>query len=233
MLDSDTALVYPIMHYVLDMNPGWKGDQLNICVRDGVRVSSSNRINHRFSLTEETSAGVFTVKIRDLREEDSGKYWCGEESSGSFIFTEVQLHVHRVSGFSVTALVSVGLVLLAVFLALVLFKIKRSRKHDVISSDRRETEGHQTDREEIQVSDPESPSSHPQSPLMGSCTPLSVSRSTKSLSVTLQSDSVKTRFTVIMRPSITASDQNNISTGYQNLSLRIMTEPLVKIVLFY
>ncbi|XP_043101440.1 natural cytotoxicity triggering receptor 2-like [Puntigrus tetrazona] len=72
-----------------------RGDQPNICIRDGLRVSSSNRINHRFSLTEETSAGVFTVKIRDLREEDSGKYWCGEESSGSFIFTEVQLHVTR------------------------------------------------------------------------------------------------------------------------------------------
>uniref|UniRef100_A0A672K9J3 Immunoglobulin domain-containing protein n=1 Tax=Sinocyclocheilus grahami TaxID=75366 RepID=A0A672K9J3_SINGR len=67
--------------------------QLNICVRDGVHVSSNNRTNGRFSLTEETSAGVFTVKISNLRAEDSGKYWCAEESSGSFIFTEVQLHV--------------------------------------------------------------------------------------------------------------------------------------------
>uniref|UniRef100_A0A8C2DAR3 Ig-like domain-containing protein n=1 Tax=Cyprinus carpio TaxID=7962 RepID=A0A8C2DAR3_CYPCA len=72
-----------------------RGDQPNICIRDGDRVSSNDRINGRFSLTEETSAGVFTVKISDLREEDSGKYWCAEESSGSFIFTEVQLHVTR------------------------------------------------------------------------------------------------------------------------------------------
>ncbi len=71
-----------------------RGDEPNICVRDGVRVSSSNSTNGRFSLTEETSAGVFTVKISDLRAEDSGKYWCGEESSGSFVFTEVQLHVN-------------------------------------------------------------------------------------------------------------------------------------------
>ncbi|XP_026053600.1 polymeric immunoglobulin receptor-like [Carassius auratus] len=70
-----------------------RGDQPNICFIDGVRVSSNNRINSRFSLTEETSAGVFTVNISDLRAEDSGKYWCAEESSGSFIFTEVQLHV--------------------------------------------------------------------------------------------------------------------------------------------
>ncbi len=66
-----------------------RGDQLNICIRDGVHVSSSNSTNSRFSLTEETSAGVFTVKISNLRAEDSGKYWCSEESSGSFIFAEV------------------------------------------------------------------------------------------------------------------------------------------------
>uniref|UniRef100_A0A672K6V0 Immunoglobulin domain-containing protein n=1 Tax=Sinocyclocheilus grahami TaxID=75366 RepID=A0A672K6V0_SINGR len=133
-----------------------RGDQLNICVRDGVHVSSNNRTNGRFSLTEETSAGVFTVKISNLRAEDSGKYWCAEESSGSFIFTEVQLHV--TGGFSVTAAVSVGLILLAVCLVLVLFKIKHCSKHG-------ETQKHTTEhlinlsfsaQEEIQVSDPES-----------------------------------------------------------------------------
>ncbi|XP_016119132.1 polymeric immunoglobulin receptor-like, partial [Sinocyclocheilus grahami] len=131
-----------------------RGDQLNICVRDGVHVSSNNRTNGRFSLTEETSAGVFTVKISNLRAEDSGKYWCAEESSGSFIFTEVQLHV--TGGFSVTAAVSVGLILLAVCLVLVLFKIKHCSKHDFVSSDRRETGDHEAAQEEIQVSDPES-----------------------------------------------------------------------------
>ncbi len=69
-----------------------RGDQLNICIRDRFHVSSNNS---RFSLTEETSAGVFTVKISNLRAEDSGKYWCSEESSGSFISTEVHLHVTR------------------------------------------------------------------------------------------------------------------------------------------
>ncbi|CAM4455187.1 unnamed protein product [Leuciscus chuanchicus] len=70
-----------------------RGDQPNICVRDGVRVSSNTRTNGRFSLTDETSAGVFTVNISNLTEEDSGKYWCAEETSGSFVFTEVHLHV--------------------------------------------------------------------------------------------------------------------------------------------
>ncbi|XP_016324611.1 CMRF35-like molecule 6 [Sinocyclocheilus anshuiensis] len=72
-----------------------RGDQPNICVRDGFHVSSNNSTNGRFSLIEETSAGVFTVKISNLRAEDAGKYWCAEESSGSFIFTEVQLHMTR------------------------------------------------------------------------------------------------------------------------------------------
>ncbi|RXN13522.1 polymeric immunoglobulin receptor-like protein [Labeo rohita] len=81
--------------YIRNQNQGFfcRGDQINICVRDGVRVSSNNRINGRFSLTDETSAGVFTVNISNLTAEDSGKYWCAEENSGSFIFTEVQLHV--------------------------------------------------------------------------------------------------------------------------------------------
>ncbi|XP_048051035.1 polymeric immunoglobulin receptor-like [Megalobrama amblycephala] len=40
-----------------------RGDQPNICVRDGVRVSSNKRRNGRFSVTDETSAGVSTVNI--------------------------------------------------------------------------------------------------------------------------------------------------------------------------
>ncbi|RXN09277.1 polymeric immunoglobulin receptor-like protein [Labeo rohita] len=82
--------------YIRNQNRGFfcRGDQINICVRDGVRVSSNNRINGRFSLTDETSAGVFTVNISNLTAEDFGKYWCGEENSGSFILTGVHLHVN-------------------------------------------------------------------------------------------------------------------------------------------
>ncbi|XP_048051511.1 polymeric immunoglobulin receptor-like [Megalobrama amblycephala] len=218
-----------------------RGDQPNICVRDGVRVSSNKRTNGRFSLTDETSAGVFTVNITDLTEEDSGKYWCAEESSGSFIFTEVHLHVigetttsyteretsqdkeksettksdteretsqeisemtsseteretsqdkekyetttsyteretsqdkeksgdlsksdtdreisqdkEKSSSFVIVA-VSVGLILLAVCLVLVLLKIKYNRKHGIISSsDRRETGDRDMAQEEIQDTD--------------------------------------------------------------------------------
>ncbi|KAL0151809.1 hypothetical protein M9458_052810, partial [Cirrhinus mrigala] len=83
--------------YIRNQNQSFfcRGDQPNICVRDGVCVSSKSSKNGRFSLTDETSAGVFTVNINNLRAEDSGKYWCGEENSGSFILTEVQLHVKK------------------------------------------------------------------------------------------------------------------------------------------
>ncbi|KAL1281499.1 hypothetical protein QQF64_000302 [Cirrhinus molitorella] len=137
-----------------------RGDQPNICVRDGVRVSSNNSTNGRFSLTDQTSAGVFTVNISNLRAEDSGKYWCGEEHSGSFIFTEVRLDVNR--GFPVIAVVSVGLILLALVIVLILIKLKHN-KHDIISSTlRRQTGDHETAQEQIQDtrrhsdSDPES-----------------------------------------------------------------------------
>uniref|UniRef100_A0A3B1KKP1 Immunoglobulin V-set domain-containing protein n=1 Tax=Astyanax mexicanus TaxID=7994 RepID=A0A3B1KKP1_ASTMX len=56
-----------------------------------VKVSSERNRRGRFSLSDDTSSGIFTVSITDLREEDSGTYWCGEESSGSAIYTKVHL----------------------------------------------------------------------------------------------------------------------------------------------
>ncbi|XP_059411062.1 polymeric immunoglobulin receptor-like [Carassius carassius] len=164
-----------------------RGDQPNICFRDGVHVSSDNS---RFSLTEET----FTVKISDLRAEDSGKYWCAEESSGSFIFTEVQLHLSLSS-------------------ALIICNLSNPEDTELVQeSFHQQTE----DRQELmkrlkkmpgaiqilnqilsipQFSHPQTPLihrihftpqfSHPQSPLMGSCMLLSVSRSMESLTVKL------------------------------------------------
>ncbi|CAM4449300.1 unnamed protein product [Leuciscus chuanchicus] len=47
----------------------------------------------RFSLYDDTSSSVFTVTIRDLREEDSGTYYCGTERFGIDPYTEVNLKV--------------------------------------------------------------------------------------------------------------------------------------------
>ncbi|XP_043103381.1 polymeric immunoglobulin receptor-like [Puntigrus tetrazona] len=61
----------------------------------------------RFSLYDNTSAAVFTVNIRDLREEDSGTYWCAADISwDADSYTEVNLKVltgqkiSAVSGYS-------------------------------------------------------------------------------------------------------------------------------------
>ncbi|XP_073764375.1 polymeric immunoglobulin receptor-like isoform X2 [Danio rerio] len=142
-----------------------KGNQPNICVHAGVLVSFNKPANSRFSLTDECSAGVFTVNISQLTEEDSGKYWCGEESSGSFLFTEVHLNVNTEtnmpdpnsanSEFSVIVVVSVCLILIAGCLLLLFFKKKYYSKQGITSSaDRRQTADHETDQEEIQDSSP-------------------------------------------------------------------------------
>ena len=71
------------------------GPQPSICEKGGVKVSSVNDRNGRFSLNDNASAGAFTVTITDLKVEDSGTYWCGEESFGSTIYTKVHLQVMK------------------------------------------------------------------------------------------------------------------------------------------
>ncbi|XP_026120858.1 polymeric immunoglobulin receptor-like isoform X2 [Carassius auratus] len=127
----------------------------------------------RISVKDDTELNLFTVTMTELRAEDAGKYWCAEESSGSFIFTEVQLNVtgemissdsesgkdeqKAKSGFFIIVAVSVGLLLLALVIGLILFKLKHN-KHGIISStDRRQTGDHETTQEDARShSDPES-----------------------------------------------------------------------------
>uniref|UniRef100_A0A671NQR6 Si:ch211-114l13.12 n=1 Tax=Sinocyclocheilus anshuiensis TaxID=1608454 RepID=A0A671NQR6_9TELE len=54
-----------------------KGSDPSLCEKSAVRVSSESHSNGRFSLSDNEPAGVFTVTITDLTEEDSGIYWCG------------------------------------------------------------------------------------------------------------------------------------------------------------
>ncbi|XP_067296674.1 polymeric immunoglobulin receptor-like isoform X2 [Pseudorasbora parva] len=209
-----------------------RGDQPNICVRDGVCVSSSNRTNGRFSLTDETSAGVFTVNINSLTEEDSGKYWCAEETSGSFVFTEVHLKVIREtmspdteretskdkenSGTVVIVAVSVGLILLAVCLVLMLLKIKFNHKHGISSSsDRRETGDHEVAQEEIQDSD------HASTPLYSTVQlPTNPSDSQNPLYSTVQlptnpSDSQNPLYSTVQLPTNPSDSQNPLYSAVQ------------------
>ncbi|KAF4118098.1 hypothetical protein G5714_000149 [Onychostoma macrolepis] len=54
-----------------------KESSTSLCEKSAIKVSSENNRNGRFSLRDDASAGVFTVNITDLTEEDSGIYWCG------------------------------------------------------------------------------------------------------------------------------------------------------------
>ncbi|XP_026121302.1 CMRF35-like molecule 1 [Carassius auratus] len=61
----------------------------NIIVRSG-----SPAEDERFSLTDDTTASVFTVSITDLRTEDEGQYWCGvERTLNTDVYSEIMLLV--------------------------------------------------------------------------------------------------------------------------------------------
>ncbi len=59
-----------------------KESSTSLCEKSAIKVSSENKSNGRFSLRDNVSAGVFTVNITDLTEEDSGIYWCGAVQRG-------------------------------------------------------------------------------------------------------------------------------------------------------
>ncbi|CAM4451232.1 unnamed protein product [Leuciscus chuanchicus] len=65
-----------------------KAHEPSMCVKDGVSLETIR--DDRFSFSDEASTRVFTVNITDLREEDSGIYWCG-----SHIITKVNLTVKQ------------------------------------------------------------------------------------------------------------------------------------------
>ncbi|XP_076135424.1 polymeric immunoglobulin receptor-like [Alosa pseudoharengus] len=60
-------------------------------------ADQTKAINGRFSLHDDTTAGVFTVTITGLSAEDSGQYWCGVTTGfGRYdVFTEVKLNVKK------------------------------------------------------------------------------------------------------------------------------------------
>ncbi|KAL6482327.1 hypothetical protein MHYP_G00104070 [Metynnis hypsauchen] len=104
------------------------GQQPASCDKGGVKVSSEKNRTGRFSLRDDAPAGVFTVTITDLREEDSGTYWCGEESFGSSIYNEVHLHVSKGPGSSVIITVCVCVTLLLTGAsALIFYRLKHKK----------------------------------------------------------------------------------------------------------
>uniref|UniRef100_A0A8C2JKQ3 Immunoglobulin V-set domain-containing protein n=1 Tax=Cyprinus carpio TaxID=7962 RepID=A0A8C2JKQ3_CYPCA len=75
-------------HHDEDQKIFCKAHEASMCVKDGVSLETIR--DDRFSFSDEASTGVFTVNITDLREEDSGIYWCG-----AHIITKVHLNVSK------------------------------------------------------------------------------------------------------------------------------------------
>uniref|UniRef100_A0A8C1XUI9 Ig-like domain-containing protein n=1 Tax=Cyprinus carpio TaxID=7962 RepID=A0A8C1XUI9_CYPCA len=92
-------------HQDEDQKSFCKAHEASMCVKDGVSLETIR--DDRFSFSDEASAGVFTVNITDLREEDSGIYWCGDH-----VITEVHLNIKR--GFSMIIIISVCVILLLI-----------------------------------------------------------------------------------------------------------------------
>ncbi len=55
--------------------------------------SGSPAEDERFSLTDNTTARVFTVSITDLRTEDEGQYWCAVKRTLTDVYSEIMLLV--------------------------------------------------------------------------------------------------------------------------------------------
>ncbi len=55
--------------------------------------SGSPAEDERFSLTDNTTARVFTVSITDLRTEDEGRYWCAVKGVIYDGYSEIMLQV--------------------------------------------------------------------------------------------------------------------------------------------
>ncbi|XP_043098412.1 polymeric immunoglobulin receptor-like [Puntigrus tetrazona] len=99
-----------------------KAHQASVCVKDGVSLETVR--DDRFSFSDEASAGVFTVNITDLREEDSGIYWCG-----AHVITEVTLTVKK--DFSLIIIISVCVILLLISgFSLTVWRLRHERRGD-------------------------------------------------------------------------------------------------------
>ncbi|RXN30272.1 polymeric immunoglobulin receptor-like protein [Labeo rohita] len=92
-------------HQDEDQKSFCKAHEASMCVKDGVSLKTIR--DDRFSFSDEASTGVFTVNIIDLREEDSGIYWCG-----AHVIRIVHLYVKK--DFSMIIIISVCVILLLI-----------------------------------------------------------------------------------------------------------------------
>ncbi|KAL1281422.1 hypothetical protein QQF64_000225 [Cirrhinus molitorella] len=122
-------------HHDEDRKSFCKAHEASMCVKDGDSLETIR--DDRFSFSDEASTGVFTVNITDLREEDSGIYWCGAP-----VIMKVNLEVRkRASDRIIISCVCVTLLLIGASI-LLLYKLGYIKTRDQRSStDRTEMGG--------------------------------------------------------------------------------------------
>uniref|UniRef100_A0A673FPY4 Immunoglobulin V-set domain-containing protein n=1 Tax=Sinocyclocheilus rhinocerous TaxID=307959 RepID=A0A673FPY4_9TELE len=98
--------------------------QRNIMVKSG-----SPAEDQRFSLSDDTTARVFTVTITDLRTEDEGQYWCGVDRTLTDDYSEIVfVFLLYVSGSVVIIVTAEALVLLLIGLPLIIVAVRKRKK---------------------------------------------------------------------------------------------------------
>ncbi|KAL1281388.1 hypothetical protein QQF64_000191 [Cirrhinus molitorella] len=113
-------------HHDEDQKSFCKAHEASMCVKDGDSLETIR--DDRFSFSDEASTGVFTVNITDLREEDSGIYWCGTHAT-----TKVHLNVSK--DFSMIIIISVCVILLLIGgFTLTVWKLKHKRRGSTSTS---------------------------------------------------------------------------------------------------
>ncbi|KAL1281390.1 hypothetical protein QQF64_000193 [Cirrhinus molitorella] len=109
-------------HHDEDQKSFCKAHEASMCVKDGDSLEMIR--DDRFSFSDEASTGVFTVNITDLREEDSGIYWCGAHAT-----TKINLTVKK--DFSMIIIISVCVILLLIGgFTLTVWKLRHKRRGD-------------------------------------------------------------------------------------------------------
>ncbi len=72
-----------------------KGECKYVGNRNIMVESGSPAEDERFSLTDDTTARVFTISITDLRSEDEGRYWCAVKGVIYDGYSEILLQVKQ------------------------------------------------------------------------------------------------------------------------------------------
>ncbi|KAK2909453.1 hypothetical protein Q8A67_005290 [Cirrhinus molitorella] len=117
-------------HHDEDQKSFCKAHEASMCVKDGDSLETIR--DDRFSFSDEASTGVFTVNITDLREEDSGIYWCGAP-----VITKVHLSFRKNKdrNFSMIIIISVCVILLLIGgVTLTVWKLRHKRRGSTSTS---------------------------------------------------------------------------------------------------